>query len=287
MNNATAPNLDLILLNVGYSELNANWNWKNIYSPFARIYYVDKGIARTKINGYTFDLKPGNLYLTPPFTLHDDECDSFFSLYYIHFYESTINRATVFDKFNFPVNIPASCLDMELIKRLLIINPDRNLKYLDPQFYDNPPTLSRYIADNDKLPFHSMVETQGILSQIMSRFLSRKTEKLESKDHRINIALQYIHENIHNSIQLENLSELLHIGNDHFIRIFKSEMEYTPLKYIMLKKIEKAQLLLLTTDLSIKDIAYELSFDNLSYFTRLFKSYTNKTPSEYRSNFGQ
>lgn len=132
-----------------------------------------------------------------------------------------------------------------------------------------------------------MIETQGILSQLISRFLARRTEKLESKDLRINIALQYIHENIHNNIQLDNLSDLLHISNDHFIRIFKSEMKYTPLKYITMKKIEKAQLLLLTTNLSVKNIAYELSYDNISYFTRLFKSYTNKTPVEYRSNFSQ
>lgn len=284
---SSTSNPDLVLLNIGYSELNANWNWKDIYSPFARIYYVDKGIARTKINGYTFDLKPDHLYLTPPFTLHDDECDSYFSLYYIHFYESSINTATIFDKYNFPVAIRTSPLDSELIKRLLAINPERNLKFFDPQFYDNPPTFSQYNAENDKLPLHSMIETQGILSQLISRFLARRTEKLESKDLRINIALQYIHENIHNNIQLDNLSDLLHISNDHFIRIFKSEMKYTPLKYITMKKIEKAQLLLLTTNLSVKNIAYELSYDNISYFTRLFKSYTNKTPVEYRSNFSQ
>lgn len=286
MSNNTS-NLDLVLLNIGYSELNANWNWKDIRSPFARIYYVDKGFARTKINGCTFNLKPNHLYLTPPFTLHDDECDDYFSLYYIHFYENTTNTATVFDRFNFPVAITASSFDLELVKRLLKINPNRNLKYIDPQFYDNPPTFSRYIAENSKLPYHTMVEIQGILALLISRFLARSTEKLNSKDKRINMALQYIHNNIHNNIQLNNLSELLHISNDHLIRVFKSEMKCTPLKYITLKKIEKAQLQLLTTELTIKDIAYDLSFDNISYFTRLFKSYTNKTPSEYRTSFRQ
>ena len=83
----TAERPKFILLNVGYSELNANWNWKSVYSPFARIYYVKEGRAKTKIGDKTYLLEPDHLYLTPPFTLHDNECDSYFSLYYIHFYE--------------------------------------------------------------------------------------------------------------------------------------------------------------------------------------------------------
>ncbi|MDU1890326.1 MAG: AraC family transcriptional regulator [Dysgonomonas sp.] len=277
--------LNLILLNIGYSQLNANWNWKGVYSPFARIYYVKDGEARTIINGKKFDLKPNRLYLTPPFTLHDDECDGRFSLYYIHFYEEAINKATIFDKFSFPVEIEATSLDQALTERLLQINPNRFLKYIDPQFYDNPPTFSQYIADNKKLSLHSVIETQGILSQLISRFLEFGDRKVNSKDNRIDDALQYIHENIYNDIRLNDLSGLLHISKDHLIRIFKAEMQCTPLKYIMEKKIEKAQLMLLTTDLRVKDIAYELSIDNVSYFTRLFKSHTNKTPGEYRMEF--
>lgn len=62
-------------------------------------------------------------------------------------------------------------------------------------------------------------------------------------------------------------------------------MECTPLKYINLKKIEKAQLLLLTTDISIRDIALELAMDNISYFNRMFKLHIGKTPTEYRAEY--
>lgn len=49
-------------------------------------------------------------------------------------------------------------------------------------------------------------------------------------------------------------------------------MKTTPLQYIVKKKIEKAQLLLITKDLAIKEIAYTLGYDNYSYFIKLFKS---------------
>ena len=275
--------LDLILLNVGYSELNADWNWKGIYSPFARIYYVEKGEAKTRIGGKSYPLKPGHLYLTPPFTLHDDECDSYFSLYYIHFYEKALKKESIFDIYKFPIEIKAGTLDLLLTERLLYINPDRHLRHYDPKLYDNPPTFSQYIADNNRMPMHSSIETQGILYQLMSKFLETAEIKTSNRDIRISKSLQYIHENINKDISVLNLSNIACLSDDHFIRLFRSEMGYTPLKYINLKKIEKAQLLLLTTDTPIRDVAFELSIDNISYFNRIFKQYTGKTPGEYRS----
>lgn len=278
---------DLILLNVGHSELNANWNWKGIYSPFARIYYVESGKARTRIGGKICPLQPGHLYLTPPFTLHDDECDSYFSLYYIHFFEKALYKESIFDIYEFPIEIKASVLDSLLTERLLYINPDRHLRHYDPKLYDNPPTFSQYIADNNRMPMHSSIETQGILYQLMSKFLEAATIKTSDRDTRISKGLQYIHENIDKDISVSDLSNIACLSEDHFIRLFRNEMGYTPLKYINLKRIEKAQLLLLTTDTPIREVAFELSIDNISYFNRIFKQYTGKTPSEYRSEYNR
>jgi YesN/AraC family two-component response regulator len=58
------------------------------------------------------------------------------------------------------------------------------------------------------------------------------------------------------------------------------------MKYINLKKIEKAQFLLLTTGMSVRDVALELAMDNISYFNKLFKQHTGKTPGAYRSEYG-
>lgn len=277
-------NPNFVLLNIGYSELNANWNWKNIYSPFARIYCVKDGEARTTINGKSYVLKPNHLYLTPPFSLHDDECDSYFSLFYIHFYERGINQESIFDKYYFPVEIEASGLDFLLTEKLLKSNPDRYLKHIDPQLYDNVPTFNQYTAYNNKTPYHSIIETQGILCQLMSGFMKNMEPKSTDMDLRINKALQYIHQNIDSDITISYLASMACLTEDHFIRLFKKETDQTPLRYINSKKIEKAQTLLTTSDMPIQSIALELSIDNISYFNRLFKQYTGKTPSLYRKD---
>jgi AraC-like DNA-binding protein len=277
--------LNLILLNVGYAELNANWNWKGIYSPFARFYYVKDGSAKTRIGNKVYLLEPNHLYLTPPFTLHDDECDSRFSLYYIHFYEEVANKESIFDKYAFPVGIKASELDYSLTQRLLAINPERHLRYLDPEMYDNFPTFSEYLAHNNRMPVHSIIETQGILHQLAAKFMEQASAKADKKDSRINKCLQYIHENLDKNISVSDMANLSCLSEDHLIRLFKKNMNCTPLKYINLKKTEKAQLLLLTSNMPVRDIAMELLIENISYFNKLFKQHTGKTPGQYRKEY--
>lgn len=283
--NAIPENPNLILLNVGFSEPDERWNWKAIRSPFARIYFVVEGTARTYINNQVYELSPGHLYLTPPFTLHDDESEGRFALYYIHFYEKTENKQSIFDTCDFPVEVSADDLHLPLIRRLHDINPDRHLQYIDPELYDNMPTLSRYIARNRAMPVYSMIETQGILHQLISSFFRNAQMKSGFIDKRVNKCLQYIHENTGKDISVSSLADISCISEDHLIRIFKKEMNCTPLKYIINKKMEKAQLLLITTDMSVRDVALELSMDNASYFNRIFKRSTGKTPREYREGF--
>lgn len=286
MNNSF-ENINLILLNIGYSEPHANWNWQDVYSPFARIYFVKEGIAKTYIQDKLCVLEPGYLYLTPPFTLHNDECDNHFSLYYIHFYERVIHKESIFDKYDLPVKIKCGKQDEELIIRLKELNPDRHLTHIDPKIYDNQPSFSESVAYNNKIPLHKLIETQGILSILIARFLEFRTRKSSDKDSRIVKSLKYIHTHINNTINLTDLAELSCVSEDHFIRLFKKELNQTPIKYIHAKKIEKAQLLLITTKFSIRAIAMELAMDNISYFNKIFKQHTGKTPLEYRKTINK
>ena len=70
-----------------------------------------------------------------------------------------------------------------------------------------------------------------------------------------------------------------------FYPFIKKETGVTPSKYINQKKIEKAQLILVTDEMSVKNVAFSLSFDDYSYFNRLFKKTTGLTPQEYRNSY--
>ena len=78
------------------------------------------------------------------------------------------------------------------------------------------------------------------------------------------------------------MADIACMSVDHFIRLFKKEVGVTPLQYINQKKMEKAQLMLVTETVLVKDIAYLLGFNDYSYFIRLFKKIVGITPKQYR-----
>jgi AraC-like DNA-binding protein len=275
------PDLNFILLSVGHACHNADWNFKNINSPFSRIHYVEKGTAKIIRDNESYILKPNYLYLTPAYSKHGYICDDILNLYYIHIYENTGLNMSIFDQFDLPVETEANPIDLLLIKRLMEINPNRDLKIYDPYIYDNVPTLLKDIKQDNSKSFHLKMETQAILQSLFSRFLVHIPNKMKDMDNHIHKALIYIHKNLDKPISLQELADTSCLNKDYFIHLFKKEMKCTPIQYVIQKKIEKAQLMLIIKNISIKEAAYSISIDSPSYFNRLFKKVTGRSPSTW------
>lgn len=271
-----------LVLNVGLAVHNADWNWKNVNSPFTRLYYVTEGSAQIELPDGIYTLSPKHMYFIPAFTIHTKICKSNFVHYYLHIYEDHYSDNDWLDHWKFPVEIEATDLDLALFKRLCEINPHMTLQKSDPTTYDNNPTLMQNLIKNRQRAFCDKVESRGIVFQLLSRFFKQGQSKIEMEDNRIAKTVLYIRKHLNEAIELEKLAEISCLSKDHFIRLFKKELGTTPLQYINQKKIEKAQLLLITEELAVKEIAFQLAFDDYSYFNRLFKKTTGVTPQEYR-----
>lgn len=277
--------LHLLILNVGLAIHNADWNWRNVNSPFTRLYYVTEGTARILLPTGIQELKPDHLYLVPSFTTHSYLCDTHFVHYYLHIYEDHQSESSILEDFSFPTEIPAGDLELPLIKRLCGINPTMQLPQSDPTSYDNNPTLIKNIIKNKQRTFCDKVESRGIVYQLMARFLKDAQPKAEINDDRIQKVLSYIRKNIYKTIDIDSLAAISCLSKDHFIRLFKKEVNNTPLQYINQKKIEKAQLILITDSIPVKNISYLLAYEDHSYFNRLFKKLTGVTPQQYRDRY--
>lgn len=94
--------------------------------------------------------------------------------------------------------------------------------------------------------------------------------------------VKYIEENISNRIDINELAQMTRWSSQHFIRVFTQFMGDTPYQFILKKKIEKAKVLATESDISMKDIAFELGFQSYGNFCKLFKRETGKNPDEYR-----
>lgn len=81
---------------------------------------------------------------------------------------------------------------------------------------------------------------------------------------------------------VETYAEMLNISVKHLITLCKLHIGKTPLRYIRDYTITEAKKLLFYTQLSVKEIAYQLNFDEPANFSKYFKMATTYTPLEYR-----
>ena len=230
--------MNLFTLNVGLARHCSDWNWKNIRSPFARLYYVTEGRANIMLPSGMYTLRPDYLYLIPAFTTHSYFCDSPFSHYYIHIYEGLQASRSILDKWIFPVEVKAERQDLDLVKRLCEMNPFFQLSHSDPDTYDNHQTLANNLQINQNRPFADKVESRGIIFILLSRFLNKAIPNNHVKDNRIQQIITYIQDHIHQIIEVGQLSDMAFMSKDHFIRIFKRETGDTPTAYIIKRKME-------------------------------------------------
>lgn len=98
----------------------------------------------------------------------------------------------------------------------------------------------------------------------------------------IGTALDYINKNLSSPLSLETIASEAGMSRTYFCLIFKKLNGMTPWEYINIKRIEKAQDFLRSTEKSVLDISFECGFNNISHFNRIFRRTTGQTPSEYR-----
>lgn len=81
---------------------------------------------------------------------------------------------------------------------------------------------------------------------------------------------------------IEQIAQKLNLSLSTFERTIKKVYGLTPNKYIQYRKLEKAKLLLRNTDMTIKQVAYLLGFNSVSYFSKCFKQRFKELPSTQR-----
>ena len=94
-------------------------------------------------------------------------------------------------------------------------------------------------------------------------------------------ALEYIEASYTTTVSLQDISESVQMSPKYFCRFFQEMTHRTPIEYLNNYRIERACYLLLTTNQTITEIAYNTGFNDLSYFIKTFKKYKGTTPKQY------
>ncbi|MDF5732859.1 MAG: AraC family transcriptional regulator [Rhizonema sp. PD38] len=93
---------------------------------------------------------------------------------------------------------------------------------------------------------------------------------------------EYINDNLDQDLSLDAIAATIGMSCYYFVRMFKQSTGLTPHQYVIERRLNRAKVLLTTTDLTILEISFRIGFKSQSHFTRLFRKLTGITPRAYR-----
>lgn len=200
--------------------------------------------------------------------------------------------------------VRANCQQQDFANRegmgLLSKNPLTNIKY---HFVVTTALITRYcvmagmaqeqayrLSDFYILKMDEYTNIEDVIS-LHNHMVIDFTEQMQLQQQTNNLSkvvtrsVDYIYNNIHSRITVEQLAEYAEVSPSHLSRIFKKELNISIGDYIRGKKIEHAKNLLRYSDYSYVEIANYLAFSSQSHFIQVFEQLVGITPKKFRDKY--
>ena len=117
------------------------------------------------------------------------------------------------------------------------------------------------------------------------RFYNPFSPVLGHGDSQILKVQHWVHKNFHQKISLKTLSKIAALGERTFIRRFQKSTGNKPTEYVQNVRIQKACERIETTQDNIDTIAWDIGYEDIASFRKVFKNRIGLTPGEYRKRF--
>ena len=248
---------------------------------YFELFYVLTGSCRHTINNVTSILKEGTLFFIAPNTNHsigvfDDNSIVMNILirknFFKDFFLSTISVENIISEF-FLSNI----FSQKKIESLIFYNIGDELKSIIKKMLEEQNSSSDYYS---YILNHLLALFFFNLLRSNKNYCDIKIISKLDNDRAIKM-LAYIYDN-YNQVSLESLSSTFNYSIEHCSRIIKKELGKTFSTLVQEIRLNKAKDYLLHTPMSVEAICYEVGYDSLSSFQRLFKKHYKLTPGLYR-----
>ena len=233
------------------------------------LYYLAKGATKYLIDDEIYPVESGNIVFIPKGHYHMTDNGDYKNIerYLLSFDDNLFDNDTrvILDELSKHRLISISVNRVEEIESLL----NRFKHYV---------TMEGEIGDAIR-----KIHALAILSFIC-RHKKTFTPEVSETDRIVHQVSEYISANYCEELSLPLLSRKFSISESHLSRKFKEVVGIGLNEYITFVRIINAERLLRDGKLSITEIAAECGFDNIYYFSTLFKRHTGQTPTEYRKN---
>ena len=221
--------------------------------------YVERGELEVILNGSTYTAGGGSVLIFPPhchykYTFYGDHTLSYL---WAHFTGSYAER--FLDECGF-VSLP--CMRQSNPNIKIISGFER----LFDIFGSHEPLQNRKLA----------CRLEDILLCIASDLSNAEKSRALTR------SLGFIHTCYGKEIKVPKLAKMEGLSNSRYITVFKKHMGMTPSEYIISLRINVACDLLKNHDMSVKEVAASVGYDNPHFFSKLFKKKTGITPKSYQ-----
>ncbi len=136
--------------------------------------------------------------------------------------------------------------------------------------------------------YESMVRLLTIFGQHLSLVSNQlAVQQQNAEPPAITRAKQFIHEHQADDLSLGEVARAVNTSTFYFCKIFKQATGLPFTHYLSRVRVEKAKNLLLNPNVRVSEIAYEVGFQSLTHFNRVFKKVTGQSPSAFRAQLPQ
>jgi AraC-like DNA-binding protein len=229
-----------------------------------QIIYVTKGRGIFEINGRTHVVVPGSILMVFPGVRHlyKPEYEVGWTEYWVGFkgpYVDALRREGL----------------LSAEKPLFEVGLQNSLLAIYHQIFE----LVRYQRPLYQARASSLVLT--LIAETLAR--ARKNVQYDHSEKIVEKARFLMEENVHGEVNIAGIAATLGVTTSQLNAVFKSYTSMTPYQYYISIKIRRAKEMLEDGDLSIKEVAFRLGFDDPYYFSRLFRRKAGLPPSKWSS----
>lgn len=125
---------------------------------------------------------------------------------------------------------------------------------------------------------------RALAAQLAQVLAPPPPESVAVSDQRLRRVLAYIHDQLADDLSLAAMADLAAMNQTHFSKAFKKALGLSPLQYVIKARLERAAVLLRSTDLTVADVAWRVGYGDLSRFGQHFKRQFGTTPARFRTS---
>lgn len=120
------------------------------------------------------------------------------------------------------------------------------------------------------------------LQPVIGEFLRREADP-PPRNGKIRNLRGYMEDHLEEDMDLAQMAGKAGYSKNQLIRLFKKDYGMTPVQYFTFLRIEQAKKMMRYSSMSVTEIAYSVGYMDISYFSKVFKSYVGCAPREYRT----